>query len=33
MKRSLLRAYRYWVPQRIKDALANTLMGPVAGLV
>ena len=33
MKRSLLRAYRYWVPQRIKDVLANSLMGPVAGLV
>lgn len=32
MKRSLLRAYRFWVPQRIKDLLAANVLGPVAGL-
>ena len=32
MKRSLLRAYRYWIPQPIKDVLAAHVIGPVAGL-
>ncbi len=32
MKRFLLRAYRFWVPQRLKDILGAQVIGPLAGL-